>query len=113
MSPAPTIEPLLTAVTSSVKKISKVSDLDIKLKNTWRVNNSTYMNYTVVLRGSKTSSSSALVRLNASIMDNTFSSALSEAMGTPVTVTGAYQRNVTDSSQNDMRDPRTASKEQI
>jgi hypothetical protein len=110
MSPAPTITLLLTAVESLVKKISNVSDLAITLKESWKVGNSTYMDYTVVLRGSKTDSSSALVLLNASINDNTFSSALSAAMGTPVTVKGAYQR---ETPQDNMRDPRTASKDQI
>lgn len=113
MSPAATILPLLTAVTSSVKKISDVSDLVINLKKTWEVANSTYMDYTVVLRGSETSSSSVLVRLNASISDNTFSSALTAAMGTPVTVSGAYQLYVSEASQENVRDPRIASKEQV
>lgn len=111
MSPAPTMTPLQAAVTSSVKKISNDSDLEIKLKKTWKVDSSTYMNYTVVLKGSKTSSSSVLARLNASIIDNTFSSALTAAMGTPVTVKGSYQRNVSEAPQDNVRDPRTASKE--
>jgi hypothetical protein len=104
---------LQIAVKSVVKKITNVSDLEINFNNSWERGNSTYMDYTVVLRASKTSSSSALVRLNASITDNTFSSALSAAMGTPVTVTGAYQRYVSETPQDNMRDPRTASKDQI
>lgn len=113
MFPAPIITLLQTAVTSLVKKISNVSDLEVNLNKSWKVDNSTYMDYTVVLRGSKTGSSSALVRLNASINDNTFSSALSAAMGTPVTVKGSYQRYVSETPKDNMRDPRTASKDQI
>lgn len=113
MLPAPNITLLQTAVKSLVKKISNVSDLDIDWKKSSTVNNSTYMDYTVVLRGSKTGSSSALVRLNASIIDNTFSSALSATMGTPVTVKGSYQRYVSETPKDNMRDPRTASKDQI
>jgi hypothetical protein len=113
MFPAPAITLLQTAVTSLVKKILNDSDLVMDWEKSWKVDNSIYMDYTVELKGSKTGSSSALVRLNASIDDNTFSSALSAAMGTPVTVKGSYQRYVSETPQDNMRDPRTASKDQI
>lgn len=117
MSSAPTMMPLQSAVKSLVQKISNVSDLDMDINKSWKKDNSTtIMDYFLVFRGTKTSSSSsssALVRLNASISDKSFSSALSAAMGTPVTVTGSYQRYVSETPQNRMRDPRTASKKQI
>ena len=117
MSSAPTMMPLQVAVKSLVQKISNVSDLDMDINKSWKKDNSTtIMDYFLVFRGTKTSSSSsssALVRLNASISDKSFSTALSAAMGTPVTVTGSYQRYVSETPRNSMRDPRTASKKQI
>ena len=102
---------MLAAVTSSIKTISNVSDLVVSLKNSWKKsNNVTYLEYIVVLKESK--SRSALVRLNASISSNTFSSTVSKALGAVVTVKGSYSRYSSDPT-TDVKDPSTLSKDRI
>lgn len=50
------------------------------------------------------------MRLNASISSNTFSSTLSRALGTAVTVKGSYSRYSGDPT-TDIKDPSTLSKD--
>ena len=54
ISPVPSIGPLLAAVASAIKTISNVSDLTVNLKKSgYKNNNTTQMEYNVLLEQSK------------------------------------------------------------
>ena len=92
-APAPSTKPLLAAVTRTIESILNESDLKVNFLDAYNSVNKTKMTYTVDLPESK--SGSALLLLNASISDNSFSSTLSKILGIPITTKGSYKRYTT------------------